>query len=141
MEEEYIDVHEGGREYWLQKIADHIKLRGFRYEAHGDNIRIILERGVTIDFGSEPEGLCFYSRVVLPSGDDHDEINDYISDISIFIKIASIMPRPVSYVVDESMSDYKILNMKRCFKSFEEVINVIDRLYDHFSQEGRNTSE
>ncbi|MCC6031201.1 MAG: hypothetical protein LM586_06115, partial [Desulfurococcales archaeon] len=74
-------------------------------------------------------------------GDDHDEINDYISDISIFIKIASIMPRPVSYVVDESMSDYKILNMKRCFKSFEEVINVIDRLYDHFSQEGRNTSE
>jgi len=51
------------------------------------------------------------------------------------------MPRPVSYVVDESMSDYKILNMKRCFKSFEEVINVIDRLYDHFGQEGRNTSE
>ena len=134
-EDEFIDVHEGGEFSWLQRIADHLKLRGFRYEAHGDNIRIVIKSGFMLDFSSELEGLCFYTRTLLPLGDDYHEIDDYIKRARVFLEISSLMKRPVKYYIDDSLDQYVILNAKKCYKTFEEVIEIIDRLYDYFAKE------
>ncbi|MEZ0290870.1 MAG: hypothetical protein ABWJ42_07275 [Sulfolobales archaeon] len=131
MEEEYIDVHEGGESSWLQKIADHIKLREFRYEAHGDNMRIILERGVTIDLESGGEGICFSTRTVLPRGDDFSEAEEYIKDASVFLRVVSLLPAVVEYIVDTSLESYIILNARRCVKEPEKAIELIDRFANH----------
>ncbi len=130
-EDEFRDVHEGGEFSWLQRIADYIKFRGFRYEAHGDNIRIIFGRGFTIDFGSEPGGLCFYTRTLLPLGDDYEEFNEYLELYKLFIKITSLLKRPVKYYIDESLTNYVILNAKSCYETPDEIIKAIDRFYDY----------
>jgi len=130
-ENEFRDVHEGGEFSWLQRIADHIKYRGFRYEAHGDNIRIILGKGFTIDFGSEPDGLCFYTRTLLPIGDDYDELSNYLDSLRLFTIVTALFKRPVKYYIDDSLGNFIILNAKSCYKTPEEIIKVIDRFYDY----------
>ncbi|MEL9929767.1 MAG: hypothetical protein QXE32_05575 [Sulfolobales archaeon] len=124
--EEFIDVHEGGESSWLQKLSDHIRLRGFRYEAHGDNMRIILAGGMTIDLESGSEGICFSTRTILPRGGDASEVGDYIDLMRLFLKITSLMPEGVVYVVDSSLESYNILNARRCVKTLEEAMRIID---------------
>lgn len=122
MEDELVEVHEGGELSWMQRLADLVRALGHRIETHGDAARIVVG-DLLIDVGPLEGLYCFQLHLELPvASGSAASVDEIIGRAVKIYRAVSAVGGPVRYVLDDSLGDLSVVHINRCYRSPHDLV-------------------